>query len=170
MSNTREVAGLLCVNTIDAPKWAVITCLHIGQIVTLMNMSTAAVSSDASAHLGVVAGIILPAALTSDLDCRCLALLSAHGLIWLQMKVEASVHLSWLSEVHAFFERGAVSLKMSWLLVPAILILLQGQSASALLLFTTCCFDRYNRVYILLAAVCMRVQCCMARASKSKHL
>lgn len=170
MSNTREVAGLLCLNTIDAPKWAVITCLHIGQIVTLMNMSTAAVSCDVAAHLGVVAGMIVPAALTSDLDCRCLTLLSAHCLIWLKMKTEASVHLSWSCEVHALFERGAVTLKISWLLLPAIFMLLQGQGTSALLLSTTCCFDRHNRVHALLVAVCMRVRRCVARASKSKHL
>jgi hypothetical protein len=169
--DTHDLAQFICIRYTNAPVWVIKLCLHISQGLTLSDLTAAYGSADVSAQLTVVAGMVIPPTLSSDVDVRLAALMLTQLVIWLQLYSAAVVHESRLCEVYAALEGIAQRFKLSgWLPLLGIAMLAWGEATLALLVVTLSTLDRYQRFHVTIVKVYkfLLVSCRFVR--NRKHL
>jgi hypothetical protein len=169
--STRDLAHLICIRYFDAPVWVIRTCLHISQVLTLFNLSAAYSCADVSAHLSVAAGLVIPPAISSDVDYRLSSLILTQLVLWLQLHSAKAVYESRIVDFHTTLETRAQRYKLSaWLPILAIGSLFWGKGTLMLLLLTISTLDKYRRCYVAVVRIYL-LMCVLCRpASKSKYL
>jgi hypothetical protein len=169
--STRDLAHLICIRYSDAPVWVLRSCLYISQVLTLSNLSTAYNSADVSAHLAVAAGLVIPPAISSDVDYRLISLILTQLLLWLQLYSATAVHESRLVEFHTTLETGAQRYKLSaWLPLLAMGVPFWGEGTLTLLLLAISTLDRHRRIWVAVVRIYLLMFVSCRSASKSKYL